>query len=169
MAYTYSHLYGLPTRLRFFTVAGPLARHGAVPVHRCHSQWTADRCSIRARWCVISPIDDIVEGVIRVLDKTATPDPDFIHESDPGTSTAPFRVFNIGNGNPTPLMDYIGALEDALGMTAEKNMMPMQPGDVPRQVPILQNCGTGWICPNTDADGVQRFVDWYIGYYGRNG
>ena len=117
-------------------------------------------------------IDDIVEGVIRVLDKTATPDPDFDPMNpDPGTSTAPFRVFNIGNGNPTPLMDYIGALEDALGMTAEKNMMPMQPGDVPATSADTSGL-RDWVgfAPNTDVcDGVKRFVDWYIGYYGHNG
>ena len=77
-------------------------------------------------------IDDIVEGVIHVLDKPATPDVNFdAFHPDPATSTAPYRLFNIGNGNPTSLMDYIGALETALGVTAEKNFMSMQPGDVP--------------------------------------
>ena len=116
-------------------------------------------------------IDDIVEGVIRVLDKVATPNPDFDPLSpDPQSSTAPYRVFNIGNGNPTPLMDYIGALETALGVTAEKNMMPMQPGDVPATSADTSELAD-WVgfAPDTDVRiGVQRFVDWYVSYFGRN-
>ena len=176
MAHTYSHLYGLPTTgLRFFTVYGPWGRPDMALFLFTDAIRNGQPIDVFNQGAMVRDftyIDDIVEGVIRVLDKTATPDPDFDPMNpDPGTSTAPFRVFNIGNGNPTPLMDYIGALEDALGMTAEKKLMPMQPGDAPAtsaDTSELRN----WVgfAPNTDVrDGVQRFVDWYIGYYGRNG
>ena len=176
MAHTYSHLYGLPTTgLRFFTVYGPWGRPDMAPILFTDAIRNGRPIDVFNQGAMVRDftyIDDIVEGVIRVLDKTATPDPDFDPMNpDPGTSTAPFRVFNIGNGNPTPLMDYIGALEDALGMTAEKNMMPMQPGDVPATSADTSEL-RDWVgfAPNTDVrDGVQRFVDWYIGYYGRNG
>ena len=116
-------------------------------------------------------IDDIVEGVIRVLDKPATPNVKFdaLHP-DPATSNAPYRVFNIGNGNPTPLMDYIGALETALGVRARKNFMPMQPGDVPATWADTSELGK-WVefQPDTPVvDGVQKFADWYLAYYQNN-
>ena len=176
MAHTYSHLYGLPTTgLRFFTVYGPWGRPDMALFLFTDAIRNGRPIDVFNQGAMVRDftyIDDIVEGVIRVLDKTATPDPDFDPMNpDPGTSTAPFRVFNIGNGSPTPLMDYIGALEDALGMTAEKNMMPMQPGDVPATSADTSEL-RDWVgfAPNTDVrDGVQRFVDWYIGYYGRNG
>ena len=176
MAHTYSHLYGLPTTgLRFFTVYGPWGRPDMALFLFTDAIRNGRPIDVFNQGAMVRDftyIDDIVEGVIRVLDKTATPDPDFDPMNpDPGTSTAPFRVFNIGNGNPTPLMDYIGALEDALGMTAEKNMMPMQPGDLPATSADTSEL-RDWVgfAPNTDVrDGVKRFVDWYIGYYGRNG
>ena len=176
MAHTYSHLYGLPTTgLRFFTVYGPWGRPDMALFLFTNAIRNGRPIDVFNQGAMVRDftyIDDIVEGVIRVLDKTATPDPDFDPMNpDPGSSTAPFRVFNIGNGNPTPLMDYIGALEDALGMRAEKNMMPMQPGDVPATSADTSEL-RDWVgfAPNTDVrDGVQRFVDWYIGYYGRNG
>ena len=176
MAHTYSHLYGLPTTgLRFFTVYGPWGRPDMALFLFTDAIRNGRPIDVFNQGAMVRDftyIDDIVEGVIRVLDKTATPDTDFDPMNpDPGTSTAPFRVFNIGNGNPTPLMDYIGALEDALGMTAEKNMMPMQPGDVPATSADTSEL-RDWVgfAPNTDVrDGVQRFVGWYIGYYGRNG
>ena len=116
-------------------------------------------------------IDDIVEGVIRVLDRTATPNQDFDPKApDPHSSRAPFRVFNIGNGNPVPLMDYIGALESALGITAKKNMMPMQPGDVPMTSADTSELAE-WVgfAPDTDVrDGVKRFAEWFLAYHGKN-
>jgi UDP-glucuronate 4-epimerase len=113
-------------------------------------------------------VDDIVEGVIRVLDKPATPSETFDPQSpDPATSRAPFRVFNIGNSSPTPLMDYIAALERAMGREAKKNFLPMQPGDVP-----ATNADTSeleaWVGfrPRTAvAYGVARFWQWYRDYY----
>ena len=116
-------------------------------------------------------IDDIVEGVIRVLDKPATANSNYdAADPDPASSNAPYRVFNIGNGKPIPLMDYIAALENALGIAATKNMLPMQAGDVPATSANTSEL-SDWVgfAPNTDVKvGVQRFVEWYLGYYGRN-
>jgi UDP-glucuronate 4-epimerase len=113
-------------------------------------------------------IDDIVEGLIRVADKTATPNPSFdAANPDPATSSAPYRVFNIGNNQPTKLMDYIGALEAAMGIDAQKNYLPMQPGDVPATAANTDELNA-WVGfkPNTAvADGVRRFADWYRSYY----
>ena len=175
MAHTYSHLYGLPTTgLRFFTVYGPWGRPDMALFLFTDAIRQGKPIDVFNQGAMVRDftfIDDIVEGVIRVLDKTATPNPDFDPlNPDPGSSTAPFRVFNIGNGNPTPLMDYIGALESALGITAEKNLMPMQPGDVPATSADTSEL-KDWVgfAPNTDVrDGVKRFVDWYIAYYGLN-
>ena len=115
-------------------------------------------------------VDDIVEGVIRVTDKIATPDPDFDPaQPDPATSNAPYRVFNIGNNRPTPLMDYIGALEGALGITAQKNFLPMQLGDVPATA-ANTDALDAWVGFKPDTrvvDGVKRFVDWYRSYYNK--
>ena len=176
MAHTYSHLYGLPTTgLRFFTVYGPWGRPDMALFLFTDAIRNGRPIDVFNQGAMVRDftyIGDIVEGLIRVLDKAATPDPDFDPMNpNPGSSTAPFRVFNIGNGNPTPLMDYIGALEDALCMTAEKKMMTMQPADVPATSADTSEL-RDWVgfAPNTDVrDGVQRFVDWYIGYYGRNG
>ena len=175
MAHTYSHLYGLPTTgLRFFTVYGPWGRPDMALFLFTDAIRQGKPIDVFNQGTMVRDftfIDDIVEGVIRVLDKTATPNPDFDPlNPDPGSSTAPFRVFNIGNGNPTPLMDYIGALESALGIAAEKKLMPMQPGDVPATSADTSEL-KDWVgfAPNTDVRvGVKRFVDWYIAYYGRN-
>ena len=113
-------------------------------------------------------IDDIVEGVIRVLDKPATANANYDAKvPDPATSGAPYRVFNIGNGRPVPLMDYIGALEQALGIEAIKEFLPMQPGDVPATSADTRELGA-WVGfqPNTPvADGVTSFVEWYRSFY----
>ena len=172
MAHTYSHLYGVPaTGLRFFTVYGPWGRPDmalflftkailkgeAIPVFN-KGQMVRD----------FTYIDDIVEGVIRVMDKPATPNADFDASfPDPATSAAPYRVFNIGNGRPVPLMDYISALEQALGMEAIKDFLPMQPGDVPATSADTRELGT-WVGfqPNTPvADGVAKFAEWYRDFY----
>jgi UDP-glucuronate 4-epimerase len=114
-------------------------------------------------------VDDIVEGVIRVVDRPADPNPAFDAASpDPATSNAPYRVFNIGNSQPTPLADYIEAIEDALGKKAEKNYLPMQPGDVPATSANTDELDA-WVGfkPGTPVrEGVRRFVAWYRGYYG---
>ena len=175
MAHTYSHLFDLPTTgLRFFTVYGPWGRPDMALFKFTAAMLKGEPIDVYNNGQMVRDftfIDDIVEGVIRVLDKIATPNPDFDPQSpDPQSSRAPFRVFNIGNGNPVPLMDYIGALETALGITAEKNMMPMQPGDVPMTSADTAELAD-WVgfAPDTDVrDGVQRFVDWYLAYHGRN-
>lgn len=173
MAHTYSHLYGLPaTGLRFFTVYGPWGRPDMAlflftkamlegrPIQVFNNgQMTRD----------FTYVDDIIESVIRLLDKPAVPDPAFDSASpDPATSWAPHRVFNIGNSNPTPLMAYVEAIEQALGVTAEKQYLPLQPGDVPAtsaDTSLLE----AWVGfkPNTSVrEGVGRFVAWYKEYYG---
>ena len=175
MAHTYSHLYQLPTTgLRFFTVYGPWGRPDMSPFLFADAMLKGDPIDVFNDGKMVRDftfIDDIVEGVIRVLDKSATPDAKFdALRPDPATSTAPYRVFNIGNGNPTPLMDYIGALEKALGVTAKKNFMPMQPGDVPATLADTSELGK-WVefQPDTPVvDGVQKFADWYLAYYQKN-
>lgn len=113
-------------------------------------------------------IDDIVEGVVRVIDRPATPNPGWVSvDPDPATSNVPYCVFNIGNSQPVPLMTYIEALERALGITAVKNFLPMQAGDVPATFANTDELSQ-WIGfkPDTPVGvGVQRFVDWYRAYY----
>ena len=172
MAHTYSHLFGLPTTgLRFFTVYGPWGRPDMAlflftkailegkPIDVFnHGEMRRD----------FTFVDDIVEGVIRVLDRVATPAANYrTEEPDPGTSNAPFRVFNIGNHKPVPLMDFIACIEGALGLKAQKNLLPLQDGDVPAtfaDVDALRD----WVgfTPATDIrTGIGRFVDWYRDYY----
>ena len=172
MAHTYSHLFQLPTTgLRFFTVYGPWGRPDmalflftkailagqAIDVYN-HGKMTRD----------FTYVDDIVEGVIRVLDKPATASISFdANNPDPATSNAPYRVFNIGNSQPTPLMDYIKALEEALGLDAIKNFMPMQAGDVPATSANTTEL-EAWVGfkPQTDVRlGVRKFVEWYKDYF----
>ena len=175
MAHTYSHLYGLPTTgLRFFTVYGPWGRPDMALFLFTKAMMEDREIDVFNNGEMVRDftyIDDIVEGVIRVLDKTATVNPDYdASNPDPATAAAPYRVFNIGNGNPTPLMDYIDALESELGIEAKKNFMPMQPGDVPATSADTTELGK-WVGfqPDTKVrEGVQHFVDWYIGYHGQN-
>jgi len=175
MAHTYSHLYGLPVSgLRFFTVYGPWGRPDMALFKFAKAMRDGQPIDVYNHGRMVRDftyIDDIVEGVIRVLDKVATPDPAFDPAvPNPGTAAVPYRLFNIGNGRPTPLMDYIAALEKALGVTAKKNMMDMQPGDVPAtsaDTAALRD----WVgfAPDTPVEvGVARFVEWYVQYYGRN-
>jgi UDP-glucuronate 4-epimerase len=175
MAHTYSHLYNLPTTgLRFFTVYGPWGRPDMALFLFANAMLKGDPIDVFNDGKMIRDftfIDDVVEGVIRVLDKPATPDVKFdaLHP-DPATSNAPYRIFNIGNGNPTPLMDYIGALESALGVTAKKNFLPIQPGDVPSTSADTSGLGK-WVGfrPDTPVvEGVQKFADWYLLHYKKN-
>ena len=175
MAHTYSHLYGIPTTgLRFFTVYGPWSRPDMAMISFTQSILAGRPIDVYNNGDMVRDftyIDDIVEGVIRVLDKPATANDEYdARHPDPATAAAPYRLFNIGNGDPTPLMDYIEALEMALGVTAEKNMMPMQPGDVPATSADMAELHK-WVgfAPNTDVtDGVQKFVDWYTAFYGKS-
>jgi len=173
MAHTYSHLYGLPTTgLRFFTVYGPWGRPDmamflftkAILAGRPidvfnHGQMRRD----------FTYIDDIVEGVLRVSERTATPDPAWQGETpDPGTSRAPYRIYNIGNNQPVELMDVIATLERELGQTAVKNMLPMQPGDVPATYADIDDLArdVGFRPATPIAEGLRRFVAWYRQFYG---
>jgi len=172
MAHTYSHLFGLPTTgLRFFTVYGPWGRPDM-------ALFLFTKAILEGRPIDVfnhgnmqrdfTYVDDIVEGVIRVLDRVAAPNADYRAEApDPGTSNAPFRVFNIGNHNPVPLLDFIAAIEAALGKTAQKNLMPLQDGDVPATYADVDSLND-WVgfTPATDIrTGIGRFVEWYRGYY----
>ncbi len=175
MAHTYSHLYGLPaTGLRFFTVYGPWGRPDMALFLFTRAMLEGKPIQVFNHGQMVRDftyIDDIVESLIRVLDKPATADPAFDAGAvvpDPACSWAPHRVFNIGNSNPTPLMDYIEAIEAALGVTATKEFLPMQPGDVPATAADTSAL-EAWIGfkPNTPVRvGVQRFVDWYRDFYG---
>jgi UDP-glucuronate 4-epimerase len=172
MAHTYSHLFGLPTTgLRFFTVYGPWGRPDMALFLFTKAILAGQPIDIFNHGNMMRDftfVDDIVEGVVRVADKPATPDLAFDPANpDPATSNAPYRVFNIGNNQPTPLMVYIQALESALGLAAEKNYLPMQPGDVPATAANTDELAN-WagFKPNTAVrDGVSRFVDWYRKYY----
>ena len=172
MAHSYSHLYGLPTTgLRFFTVYGPWGRPDMayfkfvraildgkpIDVYN-HGEMRRD----------FTYIDDIVEGVLRVLDHIAAGNPEWNGQSpDPSTSKAPWQLYNIGNSSSVKLMDFIAAIENTLGIKAEMNFLPMQPGDVPAtyaDVSSLMN-DVGFR-PDTSVDaGVKKFVDWYRAYY----
>jgi UDP-glucuronate 4-epimerase len=173
MAHTYSHLFGLPaTGLRFFTVYGPWGRPDMALFLFTRAMLAGEAIDVYNQGQMVRDftyIDDIIESLLRVLDKPATPDPAFDPAApDPATSWAPHRLFNIGNSNPTPLMAYIEALEDALGLRAEKRFLPLQPGDVPATAADTSalEAWTGFK-PNTPVrEGVARFVAWYREFYG---
>jgi len=173
MAHTYSHLYGLPTTgLRFFTVYGPWGRPDMALFKFTKAILAGEKIPVfnhgRHRRD-FTYIDDIVEGVIRVLDKPAAPNPAWSGaRPDPGTSLAPWRVYNIGNNRPVELMDYIAALEKALGRRAEMEMLPLQPGDVPDTYADVADLEREFgYKPATPVErGVAAFVDWYRGFHG---
>lgn len=171
MAHAYSHLYRLPvTGLRFFTVYGPWGRPDMSPYLFAsairegrpikvfnHGQMQRD----------FTYIDDVVEGVVRILDKVAMPDAAFDrHRPDPASSDAPYRIYNVGNHEPVALTAFIAEIERALGKTAIRNLMPMQAGDVEVTYADAEELAkaTGFR-PNTPLEqGVQRFVDWFVDY-----
>jgi UDP-glucuronate 4-epimerase len=173
MAHTYSHLYGLPaTGLRFFTVYGPWGRPDMALFLFTKAILAGELIQVFNNGQMVRDftyVDDIIESLVRLLDKPAAPDPAFNSaQPDPATSWAPHRVFNIGNSNPTPLLDYIGAIESALGITASKQFLPMQPGDVPATAADTSalEAWTGFK-PNTPVNqGIARFVAWYREFYG---
>ncbi|MFM2111835.1 MAG: hypothetical protein RLZZ271_495 [Pseudomonadota bacterium] len=173
MAHTYSHLFGLPTTgLRFFTVYGPWGRPDMALFLFTRAILKGEPIQVFNHGNMVRDftfIEDIVEGVVRVSDKPATANPAFDSANpDPATSNAPYRVFNIGNNQPTTLMQYIEALESALGKTALKEFLPMQPGDVPATAASTDELDK-WVGfkPNTPVrEGVQRFVNWYTQHYG---
>jgi len=172
MAHTYSHLYSLPTTgLRFFTVYGPWGRPDMSPI--LFAKAIVEGKTIKVfnygkHRRDFTYIDDITEGVVRTLDHVAAQNPDWSGlKPDPGSSRAPWRVYNIGNSEPVNLMDYIGALERALGKTAAKEYLPLQPGDVPDTYADVEQLrhDVGYR-PGTPLDeGIGRFVDWFREYY----
>ena len=172
MAHTYSHLYQLPTTgLRFFTVYGPWGRPDMAPFLFTKAILAGKPIDVFNEGRMrrdFTYVDDIVEGVLRTCDRVAQPQPgwDGAHP-DPGTSRAPYRIYNIGNRNPVELMHFIECLEKALGRTAQKRMLPMQPGDVPATfadiADLTRDCGFE---PSTSIEeGVSRFVAWYREFY----
>ena len=172
MAHTYSHLFNLPTTgLRFFTVYGPWGRPDMALFLFTKAILEGKPINVFNKGNMIRDftyIDDIVEGIVRVSDKPATPCLNFDANSpDPATSNSPYRVFNIGNNNPVELMNYIKALEIALGIKAKKNFMPMQMGDVPATCSDTSELYK-WIGfkPDTSIqDGINNFVIWYREFY----
>lgn len=172
MAHTYSHLYGLPTTgLRFFTVYGPWGRPDMALFKFTKAILAGqpiDVFNYGKHRRDFTYIDDIVTGVLRVLDRPAQPNPHWNSEHpDPATSKAPWRIFNIGNHQPVELMDYIAALEKALGRKAEINGLPLQPGDVPDTYADVADLVAqfGYQPATPVPEGVARFVDWYRGYF----
>jgi len=172
MAHTYSHLYGLPTTgLRFFTVYGPWGRPDMALFKFTKNILAGEPIDVfnyGNHRRDFTYIDDIVEGVVRVMNKIPEPNPDWSGDNpDPGTSRDPWRVYNIGNSCPVELMRYIEVIENCLGKKAEKNMLPMQPGDVPdtyADVSALTE-DVGYRPGTAIEDGVREFVAWYRGYY----
>ena len=172
MAHTYSHLFNLPTTgLRFFTVYGPWGRPDMALFLFTKAIIAGEPINVFNHGRMMRDftyIDDIVEGVIRVNDKPASPCLNFQSVSpDPSSSNAPYRVFNIGNSSPVKLMAYIDAIEAALGLEAQKKFLPLQMGDVPSTCSDTSELHN-WVDfkPNTDInDGVLNFVNWYKGFY----
>lgn len=172
MAHTYSNLYGLPTTgLRFFTVYGPWGRPDMAlflftkailegkPINIFnHGKMQRD----------FTYIDDIVEGIMRVADRTASHDPGWNGQSpNPGTSFAPYRLYNIGNNQPVELLYFVETIEKHLGKTAVKNLLPLQPGDVPATFADVDDlmADTGFKPATSIEEGIKRFVEWYQEYY----
>ena len=172
MAHSYANLYGLPTTgLRFFTVYGPYGRPDMALfmfTRNIIEGKPIDVFNYGNHKRDFTYVDDIVEGVIRTMDHTAEPNPewDALHP-DPGTSRAPYRLYNIGNQKPVELMGYIEVIEECVGKQAKKNLLPMQPGDVPDTWADTEDLSNDvGYAPSTPIEvGVRHFVDWYIDYY----
>ena len=172
MAHTYSHLYDLPTTgLRFFTVYGPWGRPDMALFKFTKAMLAGEKIQVfnYGKHCRdFTYVDDIVEGVIRVLDKPAAPNPNWSGDKpDSGTSSAPWRVYNIGNNSPVELLDYIGAIEEALGMKAAKELLPLQPGDVPDTYADVDDLVKEFnYKPSMSVNqGVSNFIEWYKKYH----
>lgn len=172
MAHSYSHLYGLPTTgLRFFTVYGPWGRPDMALFLFTKAILEGNPINVFNEGKMrrdFTYVDDIVEGVARVTDAVAKGDPNWDSMNpDPGTSKAPYRVYNIGNNQPTELLRYIEVIENALGKKAEMNLMPMQDGDVPATAADVEDLARAvGFAPSTPIEvGVPRFVEWFRDYY----
>ncbi len=172
MAHTYSHLYNIPTTgLRFFTVYGPWGRPDMSPILFAKAITSGEKLKVfnyGKHRRDFTYIDDIVEGVIRTLDNVAKPNPEWSGaKPDSASSKAPFRVYNIGNQTPVELLDYIKTIEKHLGKTAEKQLLPLQPGDVVDTYADVEDLikDVGYK-PNTSIDeGIKNFIVWYKDYY----
>jgi UDP-glucuronate 4-epimerase len=172
MAHTYSHLYRIPTTgLRFFTVYGPWGRPDMALflfTKNILAGKPIDVFNFGKHRRDFTYIDDIVEGVIRVLDRIPEPDPDWSGDTpDSATSTAPYRLYNIGNNQPVELMHYIEVLENCLGRKAEKNLLPLQPGDVPATYADVSDLvrDVGYQPATSVEQGIANFVAWYRDYF----
>ena len=172
MAHTYSHLYDLPTTgLRFFTVYGPWGRPDMALFKFTKAMLAGEKIQVfnyGKHRRDFTYVDDIVEGVIRVLDRPAEPNPQWSGDTpDSGTSQAPWRVYNIGNNSPVELLDYIEAIEEALGIKAEKDLLPLQPGDVPDTYADVDDLVKEFdYKPSMNVQqGVKNFVKWYKEFY----
>jgi len=172
MAHTYSHLYQLPTAgLRFFTVYGPWGRPDMALfmfTQKILAGEPIDVFNYGHHKRDFTYIDDVVEGVVRTLDRVAAPDPQWHGDNpEPSTSQSPYRIYNIGSNVPVDLLRYIEILEDCLGKKAQKNMLPLQPGDVPdtyANVDALVN-DVGYKPATPIEDGIANFVEWFRDYY----
>lgn len=172
MAHTYSHLYGIPTTgLRFFSVYGPWGRPDMALFLFTKAILSGQPIDVFNNGKMkrdFTYIDDIVEGIVRVMERIPTPNPDWSSEHpDPATSHAPYQIYNIGNNQPVELMYFIEVLESCLGIKARKNMLPMQPGDVPMNYAdinaLMVDAG---FKPQTSIEvGIRKFVEWYRSYY----
>jgi UDP-glucuronate 4-epimerase len=172
MAHTYSHLYQLPTTgLRFFTVYGPWGRPDMALFKFTKAILAGEPIQIFNHGQHLRDftyIDDIIEGLVRILDRPAPPDPQWSPKHpDPASSNAPWRIYNIGNNTPVQLLQFISAIEDAIGKTAKKNLLPLQAGDVPNTYADVQDLVRDFgYKPNTPVkDGIKMFIEWYLAYF----
>ena len=172
MAHTYSHLYDLPTTgLRFFTVYGPYDRPDMALQKFIRSILKGEPITVfnyGKHQRDFTYIDDIIEGIVKVFDKPALPNPNWdSHNPDPATSSAPWRVYNIGNNNPVELLNYIEVLEASLGIKVEKELLPLQPGDVPNTCANIDDLieEFGYKPSISVEQGVENFVRWYQEYH----
>ncbi|HYC60607.1 MAG TPA: NAD-dependent epimerase [Thermoanaerobaculia bacterium] len=172
MAHTYAHLFRLPvTGLRFFTVYGPWGRPDMALFKFTRGILAGEPIPVFNRGQMIRDftyVDDIVEGVVRVADRPAQPNPEWTgNDPDPATSAAPYRVYNIGNNMPVLLLDCIAMLEECLGKKAQMNFLPIQPGDVTSTMADVSELeqGVGFRPRTPLREGIGRFVDWYREYY----
>ena len=173
MAHSYAHLYRLPvTGLRFFTVYGPWGRPDMALFKFTRGILASEPIPVYNQGRMIRDftyVDDIVEGVVRILDVIPEPNPDWNSDKpDPATSNAPYRIYNIGNNRPVELLHFIAALERCLGRKAKLDLQPMQPGDVPSTMADVSDLesATGFRPKTTIEEGIAEFVKWYREYYG---
>jgi UDP-glucuronate 4-epimerase len=172
MAHSYAHLYRLPvTGLRFFTVYGPWGRPDMALFKFTRGILAGEPIPVYNEGRMIRDftyIDDIVEGVVRILDVIPTPNSEWNSDDpDPASSNAPYRIYNIGNNRPVELLEYISVVEECLGMKAQLDLLPMQPGDVPATMADVSDLerATGFRPKTTVKEGVAQFVTWYREYY----